>query len=284
VTGAAPVKRGLAVPCFAEDPAELVRLGTAAERAGFDGFFLWDHLVHSDTGQGPPIVDPWQVLALVAVGTSRIRVGTMITPLPRRRPWKLAKEATTLDLLSGGRVILGVGLGAPAHGEFRLFGEPPEPRIRAELLDEGLAVLAGLQTGRPFSYTGKHFTVGPVQFSPRPVQRPRIPIWVGGHLPGSGPLTRAARWDGYIPIHRERPDGVATADDIAASRDRVAGLRGSAEGFDIAVWGTLDDGTLAARLPGYAAAGATWWIESVHARPGWQEAIAARLRVAGPAR
>jgi len=92
VTGAAPVKRGLAVPCFAEDPAELVRLGTAAERAGFDGFFLWDHLVHSDTGLGPPVVDPWQVLALVAVGTSRIRVGTMITPLPRRRPWKLAKE------------------------------------------------------------------------------------------------------------------------------------------------------------------------------------------------
>jgi alkanesulfonate monooxygenase SsuD/methylene tetrahydromethanopterin reductase-like flavin-dependent oxidoreductase (luciferase family) len=281
-TRASTVQRGLAVPCFAEDPAWLVELGTAAERAGFDGYFLWDHLLHSDSGQGPPVVDPWQVLALVAVGTSRIRVGTMITPLPRRRPWKLAKEATTLDLLSSGRVILGVGLGAPAHGEFRLFGEPPEPRVRAELLDEGLAVLAGLQTGNSFSYTGKHFTIGPVQFSPRPVQRPRIPIWVGGHLPRGGPLTRAARWDGFIPIHPERPDGVATPEDIAAARDRIATLRGRAEGFDIAVWGTLDDGTLAARLPGYAAAGATWWIESVRTRPGWQEAITARLQV--PAR
>jgi alkanesulfonate monooxygenase SsuD/methylene tetrahydromethanopterin reductase-like flavin-dependent oxidoreductase (luciferase family) len=281
MTGAAPVKRGLAVPCFAEDPAWLVELGTAAERASFDGYFLWDHLVHSDTGQGPPVVDPWQVLALVAVGTSRIRVGTMITPLPRRRPWKLAKEATTLDLLSGGRVILGVGLGAPAHGEFRLFGEPPEPRVRAELLDEGLAVLAGLQTGRPFSYAGKHFTVGPVQFLPSPVQRPRIPTWVGGHLPGGGPLTRAARWDGFIPIHRERADGVATQQDIAAARDRIAALRRSTEDFDIAVWGTLDDGTLADRLPGYAAAGATWWIESVKTGPGWQEAIAARVQAAG---
>ena len=107
-------ERGLAVPCFAGDPAELVRLGIDAERAGLDGFFLWDHLVHSDTGEGPPIVDPWQVLAVVAAGTSKIRLGTMITPVARRRPWKLAKEITTLDLLSGGRAILGVGLGAPA--------------------------------------------------------------------------------------------------------------------------------------------------------------------------
>jgi len=266
------------VPCFAEDPAELVVLGIAAERAGFDGFFLWDHLVHSDTGQGPPIVDPWQVLSLVAVGTTRIRVGTMITPLPRRRPWKLAKEATTLDLFSRGRVTLGVGLGAPAHGEFALFGEPAEPRIRAELLDEGLAVLAGLQTGEMFSYAGKHFSVGPVSFAPTPLQRPRIPVWVGGHLPGGAPLARAARWDGYIPIHRDRPDGVATPGDIAAARDRIAGLRGSMDGFDIAVWGTLDlGGRLAGVLPDYAAAGATWWLESVRSGPGWLDAVAERV-------
>ena len=122
--GGGGLRRGLAVPCFADDPADLVQLGVGAERAGLDGYFLWDHLVHSDSGEGPPIVDPWQVLAVVAARTSRIKLGTMITPVARRRPWKLAKEVTTLDLLSGGRVILGVGLGDPAHAEFGLFGEP----------------------------------------------------------------------------------------------------------------------------------------------------------------
>jgi alkanesulfonate monooxygenase SsuD/methylene tetrahydromethanopterin reductase-like flavin-dependent oxidoreductase (luciferase family) len=183
--GEAGLRRGLAVPCFADDPADLVQLGIGAERAGLDGYFLWDHLVHSDSGEGlPPIVDPWQVLAVVAARTSRIKLGTMITPVARRRPWKLAKEVTTLDLLSGGRVILGVGLGDPAHAEFGLFGEPTDRRVRAELLDEGLEVLAGLWTGQPFSHEGKHFTVGPVRFSPSPAQRPRVPIWVGGALRG----------------------------------------------------------------------------------------------------
>jgi alkanesulfonate monooxygenase SsuD/methylene tetrahydromethanopterin reductase-like flavin-dependent oxidoreductase (luciferase family) len=274
----ASVRRGLAVPCFAEDPADLVALGIAAERAGLDGFFLWDHLIHSNTGNGPPIVDPWQVLAVIAAGTTRIRLGTMITPVARRRPWKLAKEATTLDLLSGGRVILGVGLGAPA-GEFTLFGEPAGARHRAELLDEGLEVLAGLWSGRPFAYAGRHHTVGPVTFSPAPVQRPRIPIWIGGELPATRPVARAARWDGFVPIHRERPDGVATPDDVAAVRARIGALRGSTEGFDIAVWGTLDSGGgLAGALPAYGAAGATWWLESVKSGPGWLGAVRERVQ------
>ena len=274
------MRRGLAVPCFAEDPAELVALGIAAERAGFDGFFLWDHLVHSDTGEGPPIVDPWQVLAVVAAGTSRIALGTMITPVARRRPWKRAKEITTLDLLSGGRAILGVGLGAPA-GEFTLFGESAGARHRAELLDEGLEIVAGLCTGEPFSHRGKHYTIGPVRFTPVPIGRPRrVPIWVGGELPAAGPVARAARWDGFVPIHRERPDGQATPADIAAVRDRIEALRGTTANFDIAVWGTLDtDGRLAGVLPDYAAAGATWFIESpTSSRPGWLEAVRERIR------
>ena len=266
------------MPCFAEDPADLVALGIATERAGLDGFFLWDHLVHSDTGEGPPIVDPWQVLAVVAASTARIKLGAMITPVARRRPWKLAKEATTLDLLSGGRAILGVGLGAPA-GEFSLFGEPASARVRAELLDEGLDVLAGLCAGEPFTYRGRHYTVGPVAFTPRPVQRPRIPIWVGGELPAQGPVARAARWDGFVPIHRERPDGVATPADIAAARDSIVARRGSVADFEIAVWGTLDTGgQLASVLPDYAAAGATWWLESVKSRPGWLDAVRERIR------
>lgn len=294
--GGAGLRRGLAVPCFADDPADLVELGIGAERAGLDGYFLWDHLVHSDSGEGPPIVDPWQVLAVVAARTSRIKLGTMITPVARRRPWKLAKEVTTLDLLSGGRVILGVGLGDPAHAEFGLFGEPTDRRVRAELLDEGLDVLAGLWTGQPFSHQGKHFTVGPVRFSPSPVQRPRVPIWVGGVLPSggllaraarwvagvhprSGPVARAARWDGFVPIHPGRPGDRATVGEIAAARDKIAGLRGTTADFDIAVWGELDSaGRVAARAPDYRDAGATWWLESPGSRPGWLDAVRERLQ------
>jgi alkanesulfonate monooxygenase SsuD/methylene tetrahydromethanopterin reductase-like flavin-dependent oxidoreductase (luciferase family) len=290
------LRRGLAVPCFADDPADLVQLGIGAEQAGFDGYFLWDHLVHSDRGEGPSIVDPWQVLAVVAARTSRIRLGTMITPVARRRPWKLAKEVTTLDLLSGGRVILGVGLGDPANAEFGLFGEPVDRHVRAELLDEGLDVLAGLWSGQLFSYEGKHFTVGPVRFSPSPVQRPRVPIWVGGILPSvgllaraarrvagaparSGPVLRAARWDGFVPIHPGRPGDRATVAEIAAARDKIARLRGNTINFDIAVWGELGGARrVAARLPGYRDAGATWWLESPGSGPGWLDAARERLQ------
>jgi alkanesulfonate monooxygenase SsuD/methylene tetrahydromethanopterin reductase-like flavin-dependent oxidoreductase (luciferase family) len=169
-----------------------------------------------------------------------------------------------------------VGLGAPA-GEFSLFGEPADARHRAELLDEGLDVLAGLCTGEPFSYAGKHYTVGPVAFTPAPVQRPRIPIWVGGELPATRPVTRAARWDGFVPIHRDQPGGVATPGDIAAVRDRVFALRGSAEGFDIAVWAELDTGQVAATLPAYRDAGASWFIESPKSGPGWLDAVRERM-------
>jgi luciferase-like monooxygenase len=291
----AGVRRGLAVPCFADDPADLADLGTRAERAGLDGYFLWDHLVHSGDENGPPVVDPWQVLAVVAARTSRIKLGTMITPVARRRPWKLAKEVTTLDLLSGGRAILGVGLGAPAHAEFGLFGEPEDARVRAELLDEGLEVMAGLWTGQTYAHAGRHFTVGPVRFAPTPVQRPRVPVWVGGVFPAggaltraarrvagrepvSGPVARAARWDGFVPIHYGRPGGRPTAGDIAGVRDRIAALRGGTADFDIAVWGELDAaGQVAALLPEYRAAGATWWLESPGSGPGWLDAVRDRL-------
>ncbi len=273
----AVVSRGLAVPCFREDPAELIGLGIEAEQAGFDGFFLWDHLVWSDTGEGPPIVDPWQVLAAVAVSTTRIRIGTLVTPVARRRPWQLAKETTTLDRLSGGRMIFGAGLGSPSYGDFGVFGEPAGERERAGLLDEGLAVLAGLWTGDLFSYHGQHYTVGPVRFTPSPVQQPRIPVWVGGILPALRPIARAARWDGMVPLHRRLTQ--VPAQDMAAVRDRIAQLRGSAEGFDLVVWAGLEAsaGDVAAQLPAYQDAGVTWWIESARPEPQWWQHTRARV-------
>jgi alkanesulfonate monooxygenase SsuD/methylene tetrahydromethanopterin reductase-like flavin-dependent oxidoreductase (luciferase family) len=274
------LKRGIAVPCFAEDPMELARLGIEAERAGFDGFFLWDHIVFSNTGEGPPIVDPWLVLAVVAASTTRIKIGTMITPVPRRRPWQLAKETTTLDRLSHGRLILGVGIGSPTRGDFGLIGEPTEPRIRAELLDEGLDVMAGLWTGEKFSYEGKHFKLGPVRFSPPPVQQPRIPVWVGGVLPAARPIARATRWDGMVPIRYNDQGLVApSAQDMADVGAAAVKARGTADGFDLVVWS--DVAAKPAEVPvmaePYVASGVTWWIESARPGDGWWPGAQARV-------
>jgi alkanesulfonate monooxygenase SsuD/methylene tetrahydromethanopterin reductase-like flavin-dependent oxidoreductase (luciferase family) len=276
--------RGIAVPNFAEDPAELIELGVAAERAGFDGFFVWDHIVFSDNGDGPPIADPWLVLAVVAARTSRIRLGTMITPVPRRRPWQLARQTATLDVLSGGRLILGVGIGSPAYGDFGIFHEPTGDRVRADLLDEGLAVLAGLWTGERFSYAGQHFTVEPVRFRPRPVQRPRIPVWVGGVLPGTRPVDRASRWDGMVPIrYADGRLARVSAADIGEVRARIGASRGSADGVDLVVWAEVaaDPAAVPAIAGPYQEAGATWWLES--ARPdgpdgaGWWDGVRQRV-------
>ncbi len=302
----ATLARGLAVPCFAEDPMELARLGIEAERAGFDGFFLWDHIVFSNTGEGPPIVDPWLVLAVVAASTTRIRLGTMITPVPRRRPWQLAKETTTLDRLSNGRLILGVGIGSPAYGDFGIFHEPAGERERAELLDEGLDILAGLWSGAKFSYQGSHFTVDPVRFTPTPVQRPRIPVWVGGVLPAARPIARAARWDGMVPIRFAGGSLIRpSAEDIAGVGATIAAARGSAASggpaasgrpaasggpaasgrpaadYDLVVWAEVAQ--VPADVPEiakpYQASGATWWIETAKPEPRWWEGV--QERVAG---
>ena len=277
------LQRGLAVPCFAEDPMELAELGVEAERAGFDGFFLWDHIVFSNTGEGPPIVDPWLVLAVVAARTTRIRLGTMITPVPRRRPWQLAKETTTLDRLSDGRLILGVGIGSPAYGDFGIFHEPADERVRAELLDEGLDILAGLWSGERFSYQGRHFTLDPVRFTPTPVQRPRIPVWVGGVLPAARPIARAARWDGMVPIRfSERALVRPSAADMADVGAKIAAARaaaGSPAEFDLVVWAEVAEipaQVLQIARP-YQDSGVTWWIETAKPEPRWWEGVQERV-------
>ena len=210
--------------------------------------------MHDDTGDGPPVLDPWPLLAVLASQTSRIRLGTLITPVPRRRPWQLAKETVTVDRLSGGRLILGVGIGSPPYADFGIFHEPVSNRVRAELLDEGLEVLTGLWTGDRFAFSGEHFTIEPVRFRPVPVQQPRIPIWVGGVLPAVGPVRRACRWDGMVPL-RWHGDGLArpSPEDIAAVRGQAQLARGSAAGFDLVVWADLEQepGEVAGLAPDY---------------------------------
>ena len=286
----AGLKHGVAAPNFRTDPNDLIELGVAAEEAGFDGYFLWDHIVFSNRGDGPPVQDPWSVLAVVAARTSRITIGTVITPVPRRRPWQLARQTTTLDRLSDGRVVLGVGIGSPAYGDFGIFHEPSGDRERAELLDEGLDVLAGLWSGEPFSYAGAHLNVDTVRFTPTPVQRPRIPVWVAGVLPAQRPIARAARWDGFVPIRWSSSDGLvrpSAADfvevtaQITAQRDR-AGVDPDA-GYDMVVWAEVapEPAALPDLARPYADAGATWWIETARPEPDWWEGIKARVK-AGP--
>jgi alkanesulfonate monooxygenase SsuD/methylene tetrahydromethanopterin reductase-like flavin-dependent oxidoreductase (luciferase family) len=227
------LKRGLFVAPFHEvaDPRLLAELAREAEAAGWDGFFLWDHIRYS-----PPdmdVSDPWVAMSAIAGATERVRIGPLVTPVARRRPHKLAREAVTLDHLSGGRLVLGVGLGGDNHGEFGDFGEEMDPRERARLLDEGLDQIARYWAG---------------EFRPPPVQRPRIPVWVAGRYPNRRPVRRAAQWDGLFPIDLPGPEALA---ELAAYAHEQRGP----EAGRLDVIATLDDD---ADVTPWADAGATW--------------------------
>ncbi|MGH2517712.1 MAG: LLM class flavin-dependent oxidoreductase [Ktedonobacterales bacterium] len=254
------------------DPRALADLAREAEDAGWDGFFLWDHML---SVPGIPILDPWVALAAIAMSTERIRIGPIVTPLPRRRPWKVAREAATLDQLSHGRLTLGVGLGWDEWREYSAFGESPNDKTHAAMLDEGLNVMTGLWSGAPFSYSGQHYTVRDAQFLPAPVQSPRIPIWVACLWPNKAPLRRAARWDGVCPIlggpgRQFTPDEVREMlayiqqHRVADSPSRSEENRESDAPFDMVLAGYVGNEPAeqaAERLRAYAEAGVTWWQE-----------------------
>ena len=277
------MRYGVWVPNFGEygDPRTLMALAADAEVAGWDGFFLWDHVLRAET---VPIVDPWVALSAAAVKTERIRLGTLVTPLPRRRPSKLAREVASLDHLSGGRVILGVGSGSPPEPEFARFGEDPDPRVRAAKLDEGLEVLAGLWSGKPFRYEGKHYRVEGAEFLPTPIQSPRVPIWTAGIWPNRAPFHRAARWDGVFPLKRGAL--YLAPDDVREIVRFVAAERGSGAAFDVAVTGATpgdDPAEARSHVASFRDAGATWWLEWVGWRRGSLEEMRLRVRQGPPA-
>lgn len=238
-------RRGIFVAPFDElsDPRLLAELAHEAERAGWDGFFIWDHVRY--TTPRMEVADPWVALSAIAMRTERVRIGPLVTPLSRRRVHKLARETVTLDRLSGGRLTLGVGLGSDNHGELDFPGEVTEPKARAKLLDEGLDRLDAYWAG---------------ELLPRPVQRPRIPVWVAGRYPAKPPLRRAARWDGFFPIELPGPDALReTAEQLppAPPFDLVVQI---AAGEDPAPW---------------ADAGATWVLTKFGADPTAAEVRAA---------
>ena len=189
------MRRAVSVPNVG-DPAELVAFAREIEAAGWDGFFVWDHL-QIDAAANHDIVDPWMLLAAVAERTERVRLGPMVAAVSRRRPWQVAKQIVTLDRMSGGRAVMGVGLGAPVEDEFAVFGEDTELRTRAERTDEALTIIDQVLRGEAVDHTGVHYEMQ-ARLSPRAVQSPRPPIWTAATPPHRKPLERARRWDGVV--------------------------------------------------------------------------------------
>ncbi|MCM6775403.1 LLM class flavin-dependent oxidoreductase [Nocardia sp. CDC159] len=279
------------VPNFGDfaDPRTFAELAARAEAAGWDGLLVWDHLVYDKTTPRE-IGDPWVLLTAAALATERIRLGTAVTPVARRRPQQLAREVATLDRLSGGRMVLGVGLGGPIPDEYGSFGEPTDPRELAGRLDEGLAALDLLWSGETVSYRGEYVTLDEVRFLPPPVQRPRVPIWVGGQWPNKAPMRRAARYDGVIPILSDVPGTPPRPEDVRALREFIGGQRDpalSGHPFDVVCGGATPPEPGAARrlLDALAEAGMTWWQERMPAGDRLERADPMLRRVdAGPPR
>ncbi|MBN1537618.1 MAG: LLM class flavin-dependent oxidoreductase [Anaerolineales bacterium] len=257
---------------------QLSELAAIAEESGWDGFFLWDHIV---VNRSNPVemVDTWVALTPMAMATQRIYLGTTITPLPRRRPWKLARETVTLDHLSCGRVILGVGLGEPGEIEFGTFGEDSSLKTRAEKLDEGLQILNGLWQGLPFKFNGKHYKIKKTTFLPAALQQPRIPIWVGGFWPHKAPFRRATSWDGVIPL---KENSFLRVEDVCSILDFIRPLRMENTPFDFVVIGSsgvLRNGVKGAKkVAAYAEAGATWWLENLYPKRDSYTKLQAHIR------
>jgi alkanesulfonate monooxygenase SsuD/methylene tetrahydromethanopterin reductase-like flavin-dependent oxidoreductase (luciferase family) len=255
------------IPNFGDfaDAEAVATVARAAEAAGWDAVFVWDHVVH-DKRHRRSFGDPWILLTAAALATTRIKLGPMVTPIPRRRPEQVAREVSTLDNLSAGRVIFGAGLGGPIQDEYGSFGEPTDAKLLAERLDEGLDLLDRYWSGESVTHHGRHYQVDEVTLLPPPLQRPRVPVWIGGYWPHRRPMRRAARWDGAVPLflsaRHGHPPPVDEVRDLVAyiadHRDDDAGRP-----FEVVLGGASPTKPADTRdlLGPLTEAGATWWDE-----------------------
>lgn len=255
-------RRGLFLPAFdpLADPRVFADVAMQAEEAGWDGIFVWDHLLYAEPVT--EIADPWICLAAAAMVTERMELGIMVTPLSRRRPHVVARQAATLDRLSNGRLILGFGLGDDGGardgggGELSAFGEVVDPRTRAAMLDEGLEVLTTLLSGERVDHDGPHHQAKGVTFLPTATRPGGIPLWIGGRWPNKPPQRRAARFDGYFVIGLDGPDDVAEARAAIDAARGAAGREGDA--IDLVVQLPADGGAEA-----WVDSEATWVLTGV---------------------
>ena len=174
-------------------PDNLIEYAVAAEEAGWDGVFLADGLT--------PVfktVDPWITIAAISTQTSEIRMGTWVSPMPRRPPWQVAQDLAAIDHLSDGRVILGAGLGNEEN--YTTYGRAWEPSEIGDQYDEALEIIDALWSGGPVTYDGDYYQIEGAELHLTPVQEPRIPIMLGCWWPNKRPFQRAAHWDGIMPV------------------------------------------------------------------------------------
>ena len=268
------------------DPLFLVDLARAAERSGWDAVLIEDYIDYRV--RDVPTCDPWIALAAMAMQTERVLLGTAVTPIARRRPWRVAQEVATLDRLSGGRAVLGVGVGDHRDPTFGQLGEETDLRTRAAMLDEGLTIIDGLWTGEPVDFSGRHYRVKGLALRLTPLQYPRVPIWVGGVWPRRGPVKRAARWDGAMlgwKVGEGGQEVEMTPADVRMLVAEIIRLRPQGlDGYDFVMGGRRrqpDEAAERAWLREIEAAGATWWMEWVP--PGLAEEMRALVR-RGPLR
>jgi alkanesulfonate monooxygenase SsuD/methylene tetrahydromethanopterin reductase-like flavin-dependent oxidoreductase (luciferase family) len=272
---------GLFLPPFAEfaDARLVASLATIAEESGWDGLFLWDHML---ARPGIAVADPWVTMAAIATATTRLRFGALVTPLPRRRPWVLARQMATLDQLASGRLIGGIGLGDDGWTEFSSFDEEVDPLVRGEILDESLELVRRFLSGSEVHFTGKHFTVNSSAFLPKPRQEP-LPLWGAVRWPRRKPLQRIATLQGCFPIFAgSGPPVPPDPADIVAIREALDAL-GAGPGHDIVVrcaFSALDTATIGDTVAALEDAGVTWMLEAI--APGADPSVTGRIAGAGP--
>jgi alkanesulfonate monooxygenase SsuD/methylene tetrahydromethanopterin reductase-like flavin-dependent oxidoreductase (luciferase family) len=277
------LRYGLYLPNFGRSSSvrTYTQLAREAEDSGWDGFFIWDHVL--EYNQRIPIFDAFTVLAAVATNTQRLRIGTTVTPLPRLKPWIVAKQTATLDHLSNGRLILGVGLGGVESTDYARFSEVADNKVLAEKLDESLEIITGLWSGKPFSFSGKHYRMQKTVFLPTPLQKPRVPIWVGGFWPRARPFIRAAKWDGAIPL--VLPGRLARPAEMGDILAFIKKHRASLSDFDLVEINWTTGGNRksnAAKVSQYVKAGITWWLESMYTMRDSPERMLKRIRQGPP--
>ena len=262
------------------DPGLLVELATSAERSGWGGFFLWDHLMYPEPQAGA--VEPWSVIGAIGALTSAIKIGVLVTAVPRHQPALLAQQVATIDLISRGRCIFGAGLGSRA-AEYSAFGLDPDPVKRGQLLDEALDLIRAMWAQGPVHFRGETLTVDGFELLPKPMQSPHPPIWVGARWPNLRPFRRSARFDGVMPTHSDYGhDSFMSPVELRQIVDYVVSCRVDRGGFDMVMEG-MSDGPedLDEIYPDYGEAGLTWWIEKLGWWRGGIDAAFERI-LAGP--
>jgi alkanesulfonate monooxygenase SsuD/methylene tetrahydromethanopterin reductase-like flavin-dependent oxidoreductase (luciferase family) len=259
------VKYGISLVHFNElaDPKLVIEFAIEAEKAGWDGIFLPDHLLY-DRKTVPSITDTWILLSAIAAKTKKIKIGTCVSALPRYHPWQFAKLSATLDILSNGRLILGIGLGGPAV-EYETFGEKYDIKNLAEKMEESLEIIQGLWTGEPFSYAGKYYQINGACFLPKPVQTPRIPLIIGGMWPNKKPFIRSSKYDGIMPIYKKFPQDLTT-EQLKEIINLIKENRKNNNSFEVMTFGTgfFTSDKRTELVKPFIDIGITWWLEHVN--------------------